>query len=604
MTRLHTPLLRAVLLACVVLFLAACPGRVDDEEQPKIKSSNCTAENSSKPRWIYQADPHNKIAVVFVHGIIGDTVGSWTNASCHTFFQYLHDTPGIGDKVDVYAFGFDSPMLAEGAMTIGEAAVKLDNYLEYAGIMDYDRIVFVAHSMGGLITMREISSRPEVSAKTPLIVFYATPHEGSQITEFARYLVDNKAIKEMLPYDGNSYLQALNEDWVQVKKRAPRPTTVCAYEKKATYKTTVIVPPASASKNCDEIAAAIDGADHISIVKPNAIDDLAVVLLVNAIKNKVLPMMDAVNWDTPDFKQEGDHWTYVLKDINGKNPAAIGNKGQIQQGYTVELVDAADMMMSPEAMPRFVAPGAIDQVRVAVVGEPKPEYRMKLRLGSLPERVVIARFQDLDAAIAQRNERQRVTADAINAYLADSVNNTQFQLLSADQQHERLAEVATLAIARENPDLPQSAQMLVAADTLVSLNQSSSAGAALRRMEERFPASARTQSTQNVAARVKAQTGNTEILRNIDVQAAPLDANAQPLDLSTATEPQKASIATMADHLSAIPSTKSEALVLRGDVLEAQGNQAAATNAYEAASAVRKTPLTQARVERAAAVNP
>ena len=38
--------------------------------------------NNEVPQWIFQSKPqHNKIAVVFVHGLFGGTLNTWTNAN-------------------------------------------------------------------------------------------------------------------------------------------------------------------------------------------------------------------------------------------------------------------------------------------------------------------------------------------------------------------------------------------------------------------------------------------------------------------------------------------------------------------------------------------
>ena len=65
------------------------------------------------------------VAVVFVHGLFGDTLGTWTHANGGTFFKYLKASPQVGAQVDVFAFGFTSKMLGSGSLDIREAANKL-----------------------------------------------------------------------------------------------------------------------------------------------------------------------------------------------------------------------------------------------------------------------------------------------------------------------------------------------------------------------------------------------------------------------------------------------------------------------------------------------
>ena len=58
-----------------------------------------------------------------------------------TFFELLKGAPEIGDKVDIFAFGFTSKMLAEGSLDIRQAATKLDQWLINQNVWDYDTVV-------------------------------------------------------------------------------------------------------------------------------------------------------------------------------------------------------------------------------------------------------------------------------------------------------------------------------------------------------------------------------------------------------------------------------------------------------------------------------
>lgn len=588
-----------ILAAATWPMLLACQPREPtvDNGTTTSPSRSCNEENKNGPQWVYQNG--NRIAVVFVHGIFGDTLNTWRNSTCVGLFDYLHESPKVGDKLDIYAFGYESSMLSPGSLKIGEAANKLNTYLESSGVTDYEQIVFVAHSMGGLITMRELISHPEIARKTPLLFFYATPHEGAQITTIAEHFVRNDAVRQMFPVDANDYLQQLNEDWVRVRQAAPHPTMVCAYEKKPTAGTTTIVPWSSSSRNCDTVAEAIGYADHLTIVKPQKHDAHAVIALVNAIEKYVIPTLDPSAWSTPDFRPEDDHWTYALKDINGRNSAVIENKGPVSQRYSVELIDDADMVMLPEQMPRNVPSGASDEVRLILVNEPKPEYRLKLRLGSSPERLVIARIENLDAAVEQRNARKEVAARRINAYLVSAENDAHFRSLAEPAQNEKLADIAAQAILHLSPDLPPGVRLLVTADTLSSLNLYDSAAAALTRMEQQSPDSVRTKGAQHVAAVVSAQSGKSDVLRSVEVPTLHVDAVARPSDLSSATDEQRASISQLAERLNTVPAVRAEALLLKGDVLQAEGDAEAAQRVYTQANEAKNTPLTEARARRA-----
>jgi len=588
---------------CVLLILSAllfgCDRNAEtidvDAEPVGSDEGNLAAANTTDPHWVYPRNPQNKIAVVFIHGIFGDTNDTWTNKNGKTFFELLRNNPDVGSNVDIYAFGFTSSMIKNGSLKIGEAAVKLNEFLDYHKISSYDSVVFVAHSMGGLITMRELISHPELAKKVPLLVFYATPHEGSQITNIAEHVVRNPAVKQMFPVDGNDYLQQLNEDWLRVRSTVPHPTMVCAYETKPMGPDR-IVPWSSSSRNCDTVAAAIEDSNHLSIVKPDRAEHPSVVLLVNALSKYVMPRMDVAVWETPDFRFENQQWTYPLIDINGRNGAVIANRGAIGQTYNIELLDADYMSMEPgrDTMPRYVAPSARDEIKLILVNELRPEYRLKLKLGSAPERTIIARITDMQAALAARAERQKLVADGINSYLA--ANTGTFNALSEDAQHKKFAQLASKAIAVQNPDLSQGTQLLVAADTLAAMNLPSSASAVLRVTEQRFSAVAKSQSARRLAGTIAAQSANQAFPGTTPIPSAQLDDASSRIDLKAADHADRASIDRLAERLTAIPSMQNEGLVLKGDILQAEGDKAGALRAYSAAKEIESTPLIRSRI--------
>ena len=46
-------------------------------------------------------------------------------------------------------------------------------------------------------------------------MFYATPHEGAQVVAIGTHLLNNPALRQMVPVHATDYLQQLNEDWPQ-----------------------------------------------------------------------------------------------------------------------------------------------------------------------------------------------------------------------------------------------------------------------------------------------------------------------------------------------------------------------------------------------------
>ena len=300
--------------ACIVV-LAGCGKTTSDPASAK-------PPEDPNPHWVIQQKPPAQVALVYIHGILGDMTETWTSAGGKTFFDLLNENPVTAGKADAFLYGYPSYALKPGSYDIREAANRLHDRLTFSKVLDYPAIVFVAHSMGGLVVLRELLTHREILAKVPVVVFYATPQEGSQITLLAQTLSPNTALAQMNPADNNDLLKTLSDEWNTVPAEQ-RPHVRCAYEKKPT-KGVMIVPWSSATRFCEGTPAAIES-DHIDIVKPSLPTDDAIVVLVNALNSYVLDHSLQAKLETPDFTPEGENLVFVLNGQLGKQPARLVN---------------------------------------------------------------------------------------------------------------------------------------------------------------------------------------------------------------------------------------------------------------------------------------
>lgn len=592
---------RCAMLAalCVAMLSVTCCDWIKPGEPVAPASPADSKANTNDPHWVRRSTPNRKVAVVFVHGLFGGTRDTWTHSSGKTFFDFLQSAPGVGGEVDIFAFGFTSNMIRPGSLDIGQASVTMHESMKYHGVLGYESIVFVGHSMGGLITMRELISHPELSRKVPLLVFYATPQEGAQIARIANEIVSNPVVRQLFPADGNAYLRQLNEDWVRVRQAVARPTLVCAYET-VPMGTAPIVPWATATRNCDTVAPAISSADHITIVKPDRQEHESVIVLVNALRDHVMPRLDASVWETPDFRRESDRWLFPITNINGRNGASIVNRSPIVQTYQVQVEEPEYLMMDPsaETMPRALPARSGEEIKLVLIGDLQEEYRIRLKLGSSPERTVLARIADMEAALTMRAQRETAVAEAVDAYLASGRNLRSFNALSAAAQQEKVADIAMGALAQQTDDLPRATRWIVTADTLARIGWPQSATAALRTAERDTPQIANAPSARHVAGVVAAQSGRQAVFRT--VATPPVDSDAlpsRPTDLRFAASTERSVWERLAGNMQAVPSLKSDGLVLEGDVRQAQGDSDGARRAYLQARGIRASPLVDSKIQ-------
>jgi len=595
MKRTHTVVLRILFLAGTVCLLAGCPG--DKPKAPTTPTTSTGHEdtlNATDPRWVSRnpASPE-KAAVVFVHGIFGDTLGTWTNDNGQTFFDLLRTSPELKGKVDVYAFGFTSKMLGEGSLSIREAATKLDSSLTFDGVWNYPAVVFVAHSMGGLVVIRELQHFRNRLEQTPLVVLYATPSEGAQIATIGDLFLTNPALGPMKPIDGNEFLKALDDDWTDT----PRPQTkvVCAYETKPTGPI-LVVPWAGASRHCDEAAKAIEDSSHLTIVKPDRPTHPSVVVAVNALNKYLFEAERDAGIDTPSFSPSGEAWSYHVMDLNHANPALVINRGPRQVHYDITNVSPG-IWVDPKD--EDIAANGKSQLDIIVMrGDLQGSYNFDLKIEPLKPWHVTVVLPNIQAV----QEQQRALASSISSDLSSylSTGDTLAHLNkqpSEDQLHE-VVDVARKTITKEHDHLAPQLQWLLTADALTSLGWPNLGRAALNEMNRVDTAFSQTEVAQSVGARVAALNGKPEMFEWVlptnrrSEDAVKLQAGMVWVNPSSANDALR-----LSQSLQSVKALKPEGLILQGDIFNTQGDKARAQQAYIDANKIRKSSTTEEKIK-------
>jgi hypothetical protein len=134
------------------------------------------------------------------------------------------------------------------------------------GFSNYPKIVFLSHSMGGLVTRAYLLKNRNVGDHTFFAYFFSTPTTGSQIASIAQYLSSNPQFVKMKSLNAEDYLADLLRQWLAAGFSFP---SYCAYEKRPTKGVSLVVDMGSAVALCTKAVDPID-ADHIGIVKPTS----------------------------------------------------------------------------------------------------------------------------------------------------------------------------------------------------------------------------------------------------------------------------------------------------------------------------------------------
>ncbi len=238
---------------------------------------------------IQQRDKERKKnLIVFIHGLIGDDT-TWTNGAGRSFGDLLLEHERIRGAYDIGYFSYYTRLFdaAHGLKTVGGALGKLFGIKRVARVsldiesirdvlvtelavkcMGYEGIVFIAHSMGGLVAKSAIleMERGECSHKIKMFLSLAVPHNGSNLAVIGRALSSNVQISNLAPL--SEAIHELNSEWVQMEPRE-LPRTVYFQGK---YD--AIVPETSSIGFERQKAEVLyfEG-DHFSIAKPESVTE-------------------------------------------------------------------------------------------------------------------------------------------------------------------------------------------------------------------------------------------------------------------------------------------------------------------------------------------
>jgi pimeloyl-ACP methyl ester carboxylesterase len=292
----------------VVIGLVVTAGVVESLKRAIIQVVDPPAINV-KVAYVGAQAPYSKSAVVvFVHGIFGTKNDTWFNQGT-SFPALLASDPEFHNQADVFLFEYFTPKFSSAA-TISGLAGQLRGSLEDNRVFeDHKSVVFLSHSMGGLVVRQYLLTKHDFS-KTVMLYFYATPTNGSELTTAAQEISSNPQLRGMLPLEGNDLLQSIQDGWLQWDE-AKRVPSYCAYETLQTYGVWV-VPQSSATALCNQ---ALDpmSANHIDIVKPPDRRDPRYSRFATALR-KSLPVVQAGTMD--DFEdpaawhKDGGVWTH------------------------------------------------------------------------------------------------------------------------------------------------------------------------------------------------------------------------------------------------------------------------------------------------------
>ncbi|HYK00673.1 MAG TPA: alpha/beta fold hydrolase [Thermoanaerobaculia bacterium] len=145
------------------------------------------------------ADTKAERVIVFVHGIFGDGRTTWTNTTTGAYFPELLTADDAFAGASIWVHDFPSPKVAP-SYSIDELADHLRRHLSHDNVLRNHRdVVFVAHSMGGLVVRAFLLKYRDLLApgRVPILYFFSTPTTGADIASYTRLLSTNPQLGDM-----------------------------------------------------------------------------------------------------------------------------------------------------------------------------------------------------------------------------------------------------------------------------------------------------------------------------------------------------------------------------------------------------------------------
>jgi pimeloyl-ACP methyl ester carboxylesterase len=187
-----------VVLACLLFTLGAA-----------ASFSQSSPQQPSTPQAPTQVVLRPRV-IVFVHGLHGSRE-SWRASNGAYWPEMIRTDPRFAFS-DVVVAEYPTPA-SNGKMTSVQLADLLWADLQKDHVWEHREVVFLAHSLGGILVEEMLLRHPADAARVRFIVSYGTPHEGSTIARMASIYDKDPLLGELRDTDNNTFLTQLEGDW-------------------------------------------------------------------------------------------------------------------------------------------------------------------------------------------------------------------------------------------------------------------------------------------------------------------------------------------------------------------------------------------------------
>ncbi|MDD2815394.1 MAG: hypothetical protein PHP00_06600 [Thiotrichaceae bacterium] len=308
--------------------------------------------------WIRKSEKDT--TVIFVHGILSSAETCWKHENGTYWFELLKQNPAL-QEVGIYTFSYNTGIFS-GTYSLNDVVDALKDDLRLDGLLQQGKqLVFVCHSMGGIVVRKFIVERQTdlINLEIQIGLFLvASPSLGAKyanlITGFAKILnVSNVQAEALCFSQNNTWLNGLDKEFINLKEK--RCLSIIGKELiedepiKTFFKTQVVEPFSGARYFGEQ--RKVEKTNHSTIAKPadqNAIQHRLLCEFIREFSQKSSKKKDnSENSDAPSEPPEVD-----LYHLPKPTTALIGRK--------IELTQLTDAIKNPnKRLAIIVAAGGI-----------------------------------------------------------------------------------------------------------------------------------------------------------------------------------------------------------------------------------------------------
>jgi pimeloyl-ACP methyl ester carboxylesterase len=243
-----------------------------------------------QPRGEWLRKPADDWAAVFVHGLVSDGEVCWRNGE--VYWPDLLAAEQTLSGMGVYVFSYRTNVFS-GGYSIGDAVDALNAYLGLDGLLELRKLIFVCHSMGGIVVRQFLITHQGTLIRNAVRVglfLIASPSLGSSYANLfgaiARALGHAQTDALRFAAD-NAWLNDLDRNFMNLKesKRLSIRGQELIEDRFVALPSLLrktVVPAFSAGRYFGE-SVKIPGSDHFTIAKPTGSSSLQHRLLVRFI---------------------------------------------------------------------------------------------------------------------------------------------------------------------------------------------------------------------------------------------------------------------------------------------------------------------------------